>query len=334
MIWEGVDADGVQHQRQSELSSLTLADQWGFAVGSIGAAAHQSGGGDTQQRIRKAASNAAGPRPESAATTAGRQALRSASRPKQKHKQLQQRPHASSTSSGGEGGDSLVLDQQWPENSGALTSSRPTSAVSLSYAREQWADNLLRIADHQALAGEGVAGGADSGALQHSTLAAAAPCIPHRCSTAPVGSTRSSRLRSAPCIPARRPSNAGLIRPSNSGRKEQHLQESDQPPAETSPSPPPPASSSQNQQRQRQRPVSCGGTSFGRQTTRAEAARGLRVANGAVAVRVTEGELLYDPDHSVLAHIHRAPAVKLPPNLAALSRKWAKAAALAAMQAL
>jgi hypothetical protein len=39
-------------------------------------------------------------------------------------------------------------------------------------------------------------------------------------------------------------------------------------------------------------------------------------------------------DLSVLGHVPRVPCVHLPPNMAALSRKWARAAALAAMQAL
>jgi hypothetical protein len=83
--------------------------------------------------------------------------------------------------------------------------------------------------------------------------------------------------------------------------------------------------------------------------TRAEAARGLRAmgARGVVPpapdVETPRGHHLEggggggawrNADPSVLGHVRRAPAVRLPPNSAALSRKWARAAARAAMEAL
>jgi hypothetical protein len=41
-----------------------------------------------------------------------------------------------------------------------------------------------------------------------------------------------------------------------------------------------------------------------------------------------------DPDRSALGHVRRAPAARLPPNFAAQSRRWAREAARAAMEAL
>ncbi len=376
-----------------DLSALPLADNWdswGFAVGSIGgkaAAGPASGGG---AHTAMGSSRRAGTAPATAPhhTAGGRQALRTAgsSRPcsskrhQQHHHQQPGRrflspdeeepagdlgtaPELAAIAGGDEAGCE-VSDFDWDTVAGlkgsgdaAADHHRPTSAAALSFAREQWADNLLRQDDQRVLAGEeAVADAVVKAAAAAVAVSATAqqqrqrppsamrpPKPPHqRCSTAPAGG--SSRVATDASWRLHQQGRGALLPPSLTAA-EAAVDVLAPPDVE------PPALSQQPGPRhhRQQRPASAaakatggatGGAGAFSRTTRAEAARGLRAmaASGvippaAVAVRTSEAELLYDPDLSVLAHVRRAPATRLPPNLAALSRKWARAAARAVLEA-